>query len=703
MSRTRFRHVLKVTAAVGLLGALAVAQGQGGADQLLQAARTKATVEGKLDEAIKLYADVAAKFKADRPTVVRALIEMADCYEKLGQSKSRELYEQIVRDYGDQKDVAEQARARLARLGPFRPNSRAASGPTKRRLSTEASAVGTPSDDGRYLARTDWQTGEILIDDLATGATRRLMKMSPGTASERAGLPVIAPDNTLVAYWSATSSGVELRVVPSDGSAAPRVVCSRTNLDGFASVSWMPDGKSLLAVGWRKGAGGAIAEVVAIANGQGRVVKTTENDLPQDPVVSPDGRYVAYDIPPQGQRDGARDLFVLALADLREWPLDPNPANDEMVGWTSDGARIVFLSDRSGTTDLWSLPVVDGKRGGPADDLQKNIGAVNDAHLVRGGALYYSVVTDRPDVYLWQLDLAGGTVVGEPAHVIERLPQGHTNPDFSLDGRYLSFITRAGQGENALTVRDLASGAERQVPAAGRLFNPRLSPDGESLVAGGGGQPGEPGYTRVDVRTGERSLVLKTLPGLNGFNNVSWMPDGRSIFYLRHLSEEKLVRVLTRRELATGADRELARVAAPQYVGDCAASPDGQWVGFVRLDESEPATTELCLVPADGGGIRPVCRFDGMIRALAWAPDSRQVVFVGTPKGAETAGLWRVPADGGVPIRVKGFDRPVLQFGQFRMHPDGRRIAFSAGRPGAEFWVLENFLPKPVAPGAKVK
>jgi hypothetical protein len=100
MIRTRFGQVLLVIAAVGLLGALTVAQSQGGADQLLQAARTKAAVEGKLDEAIKLYADVVAKFKADRPTVVRALIEMADCYDKLGQAKARELYEQIVRERG---------------------------------------------------------------------------------------------------------------------------------------------------------------------------------------------------------------------------------------------------------------------------------------------------------------------------------------------------------------------------------------------------------------------------------------------------------------------------------------------------------------------------------------------------------------------------------------------------------------------------
>jgi hypothetical protein len=30
-----------------------------------------------------------------------------------------------------------------------------------------------------------------------------------------------------------------------------------------------------------------------------------------------------------------------------------------------------------------------------------------------------------------------------------------------------------------------------------------------------------------------------------------------------------------------------------------------------------------------------------------------------------------------------------------RVHPDGRRIAFTAGGVKLEIWVLENFLPKP--------
>jgi Tol biopolymer transport system component len=686
-----FSGALIAMATVGLLGALASAQGQADADQLLQRARTKAVVEGKLDEAVKLYADIAARFKSDRPTVARAIIEMADCYEKLGHARARELYEQVVRDYGDQADEVIQARARLAVLTSTAAGAARPAGPVMRRLSNNPEFSGRPSADGRFFSRTDWKSGEVLIDELATGSTRRLPKASSKDGS--AALPIISPDNKLVAYWQSADPDVELRVVPFDGSAPPRVVCRRTGLTGYASVNWMPDGKALLSVGWRRSSGGSVAEIVNLADGRGRVVKTTDTDLPQDPVISPDGRYVAYDLPSQ---KGNRDVFVLAVADLSEWPAVAHPARDEMVGWTSDGGQLLFISDRSGTDDLWSLPVVNGKPAEAPIQIKKDIGRVLESHLSRSGSLYYSVRTGGPDVYLGQLDAGAGKLVGGPEHVADHLTEGHTSPDFSLNGRYLSFVRRGAQGGNTLLVRDLKTGAEAKVPTkATLLFNPRLAPDGGSVIVGGGGQPGEPGYYRVDVQTGEQTLVLKTRPGLNGFNNVGWMPDGRSIFFLRHSDERPLVRVLTRRDLATGADKELARVNEPYYVGDCQASPDGRWIAFVRLDSSKPMTTELWIVPAAGGDARTVSSFDGMLRALAWSPDSRQVLFVGTPRETENnSGLWRTAIDTGTTARIEGFNRPVRQFGQFRVHPDGRRIAFAAGEPQAEFWVLENFLPK---------
>jgi hypothetical protein len=41
--------------------------------------------------------------------------------------------------------------------------------------------------------------------------------------------------------------------------------------------------------------------------------------------------------------------------------------------------------------------------------------------------------------------------------------------------------------------------------------------------------------------------------------------------------------------------------------------------------------------------------------------------------------------------------------GGLRPHPDGRRLATTDFKVNLEVWVMENFLPKPAAPGAKPK
>lgn len=57
--------------------------------------------------------------------------------------------------------------------------------------------------------------------------------------------------------------------------------------------------------------------------------------------------------------------------------------------------------------------------------------------------------------------------------------------------------------------------------------------------------------------------------------------------------------------------------------------------------------------------------------------------------------LWRIPADGGEPQPLGVAMEGVRLYG-VRIHPDGRRIAFTTGRSSAysafEVWVLEDFL-----------
>jgi len=57
--------------------------------------------------------------------------------------------------------------------------------------------------------------------------------------------------------------------------------------------------------------------------------------------------------------------------------------------------------------------------------------------------------------------------------------------------------------------------------------------------------------------------------------------------------------------------------------------------------------------------------------------------------------IWRVPAAGG---EAENIGISMNRIRALRMHPDGRRITFdSVIDAPSELWVLENFLPKPVA------
>ena len=142
------------------------------AELLMQAARNKQVVEGKLDEAITMYRDVLAKYGTNRPVSARALVGLGQCYEKLGAAQAaeaRKAYETIVAQYGDQQDALAHARARLAALagpagaiGGFDDDRQARLGRAQKRT-TWASVP-----DGRFVSFTT-RPGDLAIHDLATG------------------------------------------------------------------------------------------------------------------------------------------------------------------------------------------------------------------------------------------------------------------------------------------------------------------------------------------------------------------------------------------------------------------------------------------------------------------------------------------------------------------------------------------------------
>src|SRR5687768_12089453 len=77
----------------------------------LRAAMEKETVQGDLKGAIEQFKKIAQS--KNRSIAARALVRMAECYEKLGNVESRKIYEHVVKDFADQKEAVAVARARL--------------------------------------------------------------------------------------------------------------------------------------------------------------------------------------------------------------------------------------------------------------------------------------------------------------------------------------------------------------------------------------------------------------------------------------------------------------------------------------------------------------------------------------------------------------------------------------------------------------
>jgi dipeptidyl aminopeptidase/acylaminoacyl peptidase len=218
--------------------------------------------------------------------------------------------------------------------------------------------------------------------------------------------------------------------------------------------------------------------------------------VPSQPVISPDGCWVAYVVAPVG-RGGERRMCALwvAAADGSSppWKLTAGTAADSDPRWAADSASVFFLSDRTGSRQLYRVRV----GGGEAEVLTDWRGEISDARPLADARLVAVVATDEPteederrraerdDAFVWGqqlpparlrlLDLATGelrTVDGlGDRHVVELAARP--------DGGALAVISWAspdndpGASTSELHVVDLETGTARGL---GRIGTEARSP-----------------------------------------------------------------------------------------------------------------------------------------------------------------------------------------------------------------------------------
>jgi dipeptidyl aminopeptidase/acylaminoacyl peptidase len=326
--------------------------------------------------------------------------------------------------------------------------------------------------------------------------------------------------------------------------------------------------------------------------------------------------------------------------------LTDEPANDGSTQWSPGGQQIYFLSERSGSPQVWRMPAGGGKavqvtrlpldvgsfRVSPKEDrLLVSLEVFTDcadlactagrlAHArqhVASGILYERTFVRHWDTWsdgrrsqLFSIALdAQGLASGTPVNLTAGLdgdvpgkPFGdRADYAFSPDGAKVAFSIRvAGRGEPWSTNFDIytvpsAGGTPVDVTAANKAedIQPAFSPDGSQLAYLAMDRPGYEAdrlkLMLMDLKTG----VSRPLTGAwdRSIAAFAWSRDGKSLFATaEHLGQEPLWTI------DAGSGRASAITGEGRVEG---FSVGKNQIVYARSDLANPA--DLYAVPFAGG------------------------------------------------------------------------------------------------------
>ena len=678
------RCKLTMTLAMAALVTLVFAQERKETPQVLfGAAVHQQEAEGNFKEAIRLYEAVLKSYGPDRKLAAVALMRMAECYRKLGSAEARKALERLVRDFADQKDTAAEARLRLAAMsGGGQPGQRLVwSGPKV--YSGEISL----SPDGRFACFPDWDSGNLGLHDLASGADRLLTKSGNWKRGEQAFAEecAVSRDGKQVAYswYEEKLDTYQLYVVNVTGDPMPLRLYETTAFEYLEPLDWSPDGRWIIvwlrAMRPRDKTSKRIG-LVSTQDGSLRVLKSgPENEGLYGGRFSPDGKHILYTRQKRG--------YVLSVDRKSEVPLLSGPSSVEAPVWTPDGLRVVFGSDRSGSTGLWSVRVAEGKPLGEPGQLKADFRNAHAIGFTRDGSLFYDVTLRQSDIYVAGLEAASGKLTSEPERVNQRsIGNSEGRVAWLPDGKSLSFFNNRS-GMRPLVVHTLATGEERDVP--GVAGYPGWFLDGSLMSRQNSG--GTVTFRRVNTRTGETQATW-TVPALpSGASGVGFSPDLITWYFQKRddaapCEGANCTHVMLARDLETGRDREIFRITAVN-LGSVSVSHDGRSLAF-RVGTG--AGYVVMVAPTAGGPPRELGRLPDdhvFITATAWTPDGGHVLALRFPNSRGE--VWSIPAGGGLPEKSTlgmGVSSPAVS-------PAGTQVAFVGTNTLGEVWVMTGLFP----------
>lgn len=365
-----------------------------------------------------------------------------------------------------------------------------------------------------------------------------------------------------------------------------------------------------------------------------------------DPVLSPDGRWIAYSQTAYSmeKNSGNSDLWLLPAGGGTPRRLTYNAKYDGAPQWLPDGRALTFLSSRDGSSQLYRLPL-DGGEASPVTnlpvDVEDYLWSADGQHLLFTATVYADAATlaasaaraaERDEAkikartsdhlffrafnqyregmrtHLFLCDAAG-------QNVRDLTPGEYDTPpldlggarDFAIspDGREVAFVRNidpmpAAQTNNDIFLLALDGGEPRCITSANKAVDntPLYSPDGRYLAWKAMSRPGfeadQEELMLLDRTTGQ----TRNLTG--GFDQkigeILWAPDSKSLFLTANHQARNCI---FQADLATASVKELLH----QHVNNgLAVAPDGKSLYFRQQSVTNP--DDLYSLDLTSGAVR---------------------------------------------------------------------------------------------------